>query len=70
VWSLVTIDGEKYFCDPTFELNIKEGTEYEYFLMTYDQRVADGLGANGITVGRYYPYAVYDGLISDTPFDI
>ena len=37
--------------------------------MTYDQRVADGLGADGITVGRYYPYAVYAGLISDTPFD-
>lgn len=69
VWSLVTIDGAKYFCDPTFELSFKDGTAYAYFCMTYDQRVADGLGADGITVGRYYPYAVYAGLISDTPFD-
>lgn len=67
IWSVVTIDGSRYFCDPTFELNYDGGTGYRYFGQTYAQRLADGLGSAGITAGRYYPYPVDENLLSPTP---
>lgn len=48
VWLLVTIDGNRYFCDTTFELNFDEGADYQYFGQTYSQRVEDGLGSGGL----------------------
>ena len=70
VWSLITIDGNQYFCDPTFELNFDEGSGYRYFGQTYSQRVEDGLGSGGITAGRYYPYYVDKSLLSPTSLSI
>ena len=67
VWSVITLDGKKYFCDPTFELNVLDGTTYRYFGQTYAQRLEDGMGVKGITVGRYYPYAIDETFLSDTP---
>ena len=67
VWSLVTIDGNRYFCDPTFELGCEDGAGYRYFGQTHAQRLADGLGAAGITVGRYYPYSVDETMLSSSP---
>lgn len=67
VWSVVTLDGKKYFCDPTFELNVLNGTTYRYFGQTFAQRLADGLGADGIRVGTYYPYLIDETFLSDTP---
>ena len=67
VWSMITVDGKQYFCDPTFELNFDKGTGYRYFGQTYVQRIADGLGSAGITAGRYYPYSVDESLLSSVP---
>lgn len=67
VWSLVTIDGQQYFCDPTFELEFKDGTAYAYFGQTYQQRRNDGLGEKGITAGRYYTYLMDESMLSATP---
>ena len=68
VWSLITVDEKQYFCDPTFELNFDKGAYYRYFGQTYAQRLADGLGANGITAGRYSPYALDETHLSDTVY--
>ena len=67
LWSLVTIDGSRYFCDPTFELSCEEGTGYRYFGQTYAQRTAEGLGLAGIMAGRYYPYYVDESMLSSSP---
>ena len=53
-WSVVTLDGEQYFCDPTYELSYDNGEGYYFFGMNYADRTADGLGAQGIRYGRYY----------------
>ena len=66
-WSLITIDGNRYFCDPTFELNYDGGSGYRYFGQTYARRLADGVGAAGITAGRYYPYPVDESMLSSDP---
>lgn len=67
VWSVITLDGKKYFCDPTFELNVLDGTTYRYFGQTFAQRLEDGMGVKGITAGRYYPYPIDETFLSDTP---
>ena len=54
VWSVVTLDGEQYFCDPTYELSYDSGAGYYFFGMNYADRTADGLGSQGIWYGRYY----------------
>ena len=54
VWSVVTLDGEQYFCDPTYELSYDSGAGYHFFGMNYADRTADGLGAKGTWYGRYY----------------
>lgn len=53
VWSVVTLDGENYFCDPTFELSYDKGNGYRFFGMNYADRTKDGLGKDGITMGKY-----------------
>ena len=53
-WSVITLDGEQYFCDPTYELSYDNGAGYYFFGMNYADRTADGLGAQGIRYGRYY----------------
>lgn len=53
-WSLVTIDGQKYFCDPTFELNYDGGAGYRFFGMNYEKRLKTGIAETGIFDGRYY----------------
>ena len=67
IWSMITVDGNRYFCDPTFELNFDDGSGYRYFGQTYAQRVAGGLGSAGITVGRYYPGYADESLLSSAP---
>ena len=67
LWSLITIDGKQYFCDPTFELNYDGGAGYRYFGQTYAQRTVNGFGASGITAGRYYPYYVDESQLSPVP---
>lgn len=53
VWSVVTLDGKDYFCDPTFELSYDNGNGYIYFGMNYADRTRDGIGKDGIRVGKY-----------------
>ena len=48
VWSVVTLDGKNYFCDPTFELSHDQGNGYIYFGMNYADRTKNGLGKDGI----------------------
>ena len=68
-WSIITIDGKDYFCDPTFELSYDSGEGYRFFGMTYAERVADGLGRSGITAGRYYMSTVSSDMIADMGLD-
>ena len=63
-WSLVTLEGEKYFCDPTFELNYDNGTGYRFFGMSYEDRIADGLVAQEIYYGSYYLYPLDPTMIA------
>lgn len=63
-WSLVTLEGEKYFCDPTFELNYDNGTGYGFFGMSYEDRIADGLVAQEIYYGSYYLYPLDPAMIA------
>lgn len=53
-WSIVTLNGKQYFCDPTYELSYDGGSGYRFFGMNYADRTAGGLGAMGIRYGRYY----------------
>jgi hypothetical protein len=68
-WSIITIDGKDYFCDPTFELSYDKGEGYRFFGMTYAERVADGLGRSGITAGRYYMSTVSSDMIAAEGLD-
>ena len=63
-WSIVTLDGQDYFCDPTFELNRDNGNGYVYFGLNYADRTADGLGAGGIRAGRYYTYPMDASMLA------
>ena len=53
IWSVITLDGKQYFCDPTYELSYDNGKGYRFYGMNYADRTADGLGAMGISYGRY-----------------
>ena len=65
VWSVVTLDGEQYFCDPTYELNYDSGAGYHFFGINYADRTADGLGAKGIWCGRYYSHLMDAEMIAE-----
>ena len=52
-WSVITLDGKQYFCDPTYELSYDNGNGYKFFGMSYADRIADGTGESGIRYGRY-----------------
>ena len=64
VWSIVTLDGKDYFCDPTFELSRDSGNGYLYFGMSYADRINDGTGKDGIRAGRYFTYTVLPEMIA------
>lgn len=64
VWSVVTLDGEDYFCDPTYELSYDSGSGYRFFGMSYADRTADGLGTQGIRYGRYYTRQMDETMIA------
>lgn len=51
VWNTVTLGGQKYFCDPTYELGYKQGTAFAYFGMTLEDRLSDGTKVD--YTGRY-----------------
>ena len=63
-WSIVTIDGKQYFCDPTYELSYDKGNGYKFFGMNYADRTADGLGESGIRYGRYYTRLLEEDMIA------
>ena len=65
IWSVVTLDGQQYFCDPTYELNYDSGAGYRFFGMNYADRIADGTGAQGIWCGRYYTYPMDATMIAE-----
>ena len=64
-WSLVTLDGKQYFCDPTYELSYDNGNGYRFFGMNYADRTADGTGSAGIRYGRYYTYILDAAIIAE-----
>ena len=64
-WSVVTLDGEDYFCDPTFELSHDNGNGYIYFGMNYADRIENGIGKDGIRAGRYFTYTVLPEMIAE-----
>ena len=63
-WSVITVDGKQYFCDPTYELSYDEGNGYRFFGMNYAERIADGTGAMGIRYGRYYIHQLDPEMIA------
>ena len=63
-WSVITLDGKQYFCDPTYELSYDGGSGYRFFGMNYAERIADGTGATGIRYGWYYIYPLDPEMIS------
>lgn len=66
VWSVVTLDGKNYFCDPTFELSYDQGNGYIYFGMNYADRTKDGLGKDGIRAGKYhFAYTVMPEMMAE-----
>lgn len=66
VWSVVTLDGKDYFCDPTFELSHDHGNGYNYFGMSYADRTKDGIGKDGIRAGKYsFTYTVLPEMIAE-----
>jgi hypothetical protein len=65
VWSVVTLNGQDYFCDPTFELSYDRGSGYIYFGMNYADRIEDGTGAQSIRYGRYYTRSMDATMIAD-----
>lgn len=69
-WSLVTIDGKQYFCDPTFELSHDGGQGYLFFGMSYAQRIENGTGAKGIHEGRYYSRMVDPATVAEESLDV
>ena len=68
-WSVVTLDGKDYFCDPTFELSHDNGSGYIYFGMNYADRISDGTGKDGIRVGKYFTYSVLPEMIAEESLD-
>ena len=64
-WSVITLDGMQYFCDPTYELSYNKGTGYLFFGLNYADRTADGLGVQGIRYGRYYLRPMSADMISE-----
>ena len=64
-WSIVTLDGKQYFCDPTYELSYDGGNGYRFFGMNYEDRTADGTGTMGIRYGRYYVQPLDIGIIAE-----
>ena len=68
-WSVVTLEGEDYFCDPTFELSYDNGSGYLYFGMNYANRISGGTGAGGIRMGKYFTYAVQPEMIAEHSLD-
>ena len=65
VWSIVTLHGQQYFCDPTFELAYDGGNGYRFFGMNYADRIADGTGANGIWYGNHHMLWLDPGMIAE-----
>ena len=63
-WSVITLNGKQYFCDPTFELSYDNGNGYRFFGMNYADRTADGLGSMGIRYGRYNMYSLDSTMIA------
>lgn len=69
-WNLVTINGEKYFCDPTFELDWKNGSAFVYFGQTLSDRVSNGIVPETCTVGKYVITSVADAGVSERALQI
>ena len=68
-WSVITLDGVQYFCDPTYELSYDGGAGYRFFGMSYADRTADGLGAMGIRYGRYRIQPLDPAMIAETSLE-
>lgn len=69
-WSLVTIDGKQYFCDPTYELNYLDGTAYRYFCTNYAERIKNGLAENSMFVGMYNSHPLDPAVVSETALQL
>lgn len=64
-WSVITLGGVQYFCDPTYELSYDGGAGYRFFGMSYADRTADGTGALGIRYGAYYVNPMTPDMIAE-----
>ena len=69
-WNLATIDGKKYFCDPTFELGVNDGKGFVYFGNTLSQRESDGFSRDKFHIGKYVTISTDDPGISEKSLEI
>ena len=69
-WNLIRVDGQNYFCDPTFELSFNNGRAFAYFGMTLADRTEDGTGKNGMSIGRYFIHSESDTEIAEKTLSI
>ena len=67
-WSYVTINGKSYHIDPTWALldpeNGKCFVYLDYFMMSDEERIADGCGVDDLTVDILPGYWVNNGTVS------
>lgn len=72
VWNVVTIDGNNYFCDSTFELSTNSGNGFVYFGMTLKDRLNDGSGfsESNMTIGAMNTKSVSETALSEKTLQI
>ena len=72
VWNVVTINGNNYFCDSTFELSFNSGNGFVYFGMTLKDRLNDGSGfsESNMTIGSMNIKSVSEMALSEKTLQI
>ena len=72
VWNVVTINGNNYFCDSTFELSFNSGNGFVYFGMTLKDRLNDGSGfsESNMMVGSMNIKSVSEMALSEKTLQI
>lgn len=60
VWNIVLLNGENYFCDPTYEVTSDSGSAYAYFGMTLEDRLNDNTKwiMDSMWVGTYDSFPI------------
>lgn len=69
-WNVVTLEGKRYYCDPTFENGTYGGTGFLYFGITAEERIKSGFLPERSYIGRYILSPAAEAGISEQPLKI